>query len=143
MEKCGLRLKEELDYDVVNTDFDHRYRDFWQTYHRMTERKGVTAQMAKIEMRRRLTLIGSMLLYKDQVDGMICGTWGTTTMHLHYIDQVIGRRAGTSCVTFVSPPAGLGTATPTFMLANCGRDFEMGSSSEMSPSSTSVSSRAG
>jgi malate dehydrogenase (oxaloacetate-decarboxylating)(NADP+) len=98
IEKFGLRLKEEVDYDIVNTEWDERYRDFWQTYHRMTERKGVTAQMAKIEMRRRLTLIGSMLLYKDQVDGLICGTWGTTTMHLHYIDQVIGRRPG--CKTY-------------------------------------------
>jgi malate dehydrogenase (oxaloacetate-decarboxylating)(NADP+) len=71
---------------------DHRYRDFWQTYHRMTERKGITVQMAKIEMRRRLTLIGSMLLHKGEVDGLICGTWGTTANHLHYIDQVIGRR---------------------------------------------------
>jgi len=94
IEKFGLRLKEELDYDIVNVEWDDRYRDFWQTYHRMTERKGVTAQIAKIEMRRRLTLIGSMLLYKDQVDGMICGTWGTTQMHLHYIDQVIGPRPG-------------------------------------------------
>ncbi|MES3002843.1 MAG: NADP-dependent malic enzyme [Pseudomonadota bacterium] len=94
IEKFGLRLKEELDYDIVNVEQDHRYRDFWQTYHRMTERKGVTAQMAKIEMRRRLTLIGAMLLHKDQVDGMICGTWGTTAIHLHYLDQVIGRRAG-------------------------------------------------
>jgi malate dehydrogenase (oxaloacetate-decarboxylating)(NADP+) len=94
VEKFGLRLKEELDYDIVNVEQDHRYRDFWQTYHRMTERKGVTAQMAKIEMRRRLTLIGSMLLYKDDVDGMICGTWGTTDIHLRYVDQVIGRRAG-------------------------------------------------
>jgi malate dehydrogenase (oxaloacetate-decarboxylating)(NADP+) len=94
VEKFGLRLKEELDYDVVNVEQDHRYRDFWQTYHRMAERKGVTAQMAKIEMRRRLTLIGSMLLYKDEVDGMICGTWGTTPIHLRYIDQVIGRRPG-------------------------------------------------
>jgi malate dehydrogenase (oxaloacetate-decarboxylating)(NADP+) len=94
VEKFGLRLKEELDYDVVNVEQDHRYRDFWQTYHRMAERKGVTAQMAKIEMRRRLTLIGSMLLYKDEVDGMICGTWGTTAIHLNYVDQVIGRRAG-------------------------------------------------
>jgi malate dehydrogenase (oxaloacetate-decarboxylating)(NADP+) len=94
IEKFGLRLKEELDYDVVNVEQDHRYRDFWQTYHRMTERKGVTAQMAKIEMRRRLTLIGAMLLHKDEVDGMICGTWGTTAIHLHYLDQVIGRRAG-------------------------------------------------
>jgi malate dehydrogenase (oxaloacetate-decarboxylating)(NADP+) len=98
VEKFGLRLKEGVDYDIVNTEWDERYRDFWQTYHRMTERKGVTAQMAKIEMRRRLTLIGSMLLYKDQVDGMICGTWGTTNIHLHYIDQVIGRRPG--CNTY-------------------------------------------
>jgi malate dehydrogenase (oxaloacetate-decarboxylating)(NADP+) len=94
IEKFGLRLKEGVDYDVVNVEQDDRYRDFWQTYHRMTARKGVTEQMAKIEMRRRLTLIGSMLLYKDQVEGMICGTWGTTPMHLQYVDQVIGRRPG-------------------------------------------------
>ena len=94
IEKFGLRLKEELDYDVVNVEQDHRYRDFWQTYHRMTERKGVTQQIAKIEMRRRLSLIGAMLLHKGDVDGMICGTWGTSPMHLNYIDQVIGKRTG-------------------------------------------------
>ncbi len=92
--KFGLRLKEELDYDVVNVEQDHRYRDFWQTYHRMTERKGITMQVAKIEMRRRLSLIGAMLLHKGDVDGLICGTWGTNAMHLNYIDQVIGKRAG-------------------------------------------------
>jgi malate dehydrogenase (oxaloacetate-decarboxylating)(NADP+) len=92
VEKFGLRLKEGVDYNVVNVELDHRYRDFWQTYHRMTERKGITAQVAKIEMRRRLTLIGSMLLHKGDVDGMICGTWGTTALHLQYIDQVIGKR---------------------------------------------------
>ena len=95
IEKFGLRLKEGVDYNVVNVEQDHRYRDFWQTYHRMTERKGITAQVAKIEMRRRLTLIGSMLLHKGDVDGMICGTWGTTALHLQYIDQVIGKRTVT------------------------------------------------
>ena len=94
IEKFGLRLKEELDYDIVNVEQDHRYRDFWQTYHRMTERRGVTVPIAKVEMRRRLSLIGAMLLYKGDVDGLICGTWGTTNMHLQYIDQVIGKRAG-------------------------------------------------
>jgi malate dehydrogenase (oxaloacetate-decarboxylating)(NADP+) len=94
IEKFGLRLREELDYDVVNVEQDDRYRDFWQTYHRMTERKGITEQIAKIEMRRRLSLIGAMLLHKGDVDGMICGTWGTNPMHLNYIDQVIGKRAG-------------------------------------------------
>ncbi len=96
IEKFGLRLKEELDYDVVNVENDHRYRGFWQTYHRMTERKGMTVQMAKIEMRRRLTLIAAMLLHNGDVDGMICGTWGTTALHLNYIDQVIGKRTGTA-----------------------------------------------
>jgi len=94
IEKFGLRLKEGLDYEVVNVEDDHRYRDFWQTYHRMTERKGITVQVAKIEMRRRLSLIGAMLLHKDDVDGLICGTWGTNSMHLPYIEQVIGKRAG-------------------------------------------------
>ena len=94
IEKFGLRLKEGLDYDIVNVEQDARYRDFWQTYHRMTERQGVTEQTAKIEMRRRLSLIGAMLLQKGDVDGMICGTWGNTANHLPYIDQVIGKRAG-------------------------------------------------
>jgi malate dehydrogenase (oxaloacetate-decarboxylating)(NADP+) len=94
IEKFGLRLKEELDYDIVNVEQDHRYRDFWQTYHRMTERKGITAQMAKIEMRRRLSLIGAMLVHKGDADGLICGTWGSTSLHLQYLDQVIGKRVG-------------------------------------------------
>jgi malate dehydrogenase (oxaloacetate-decarboxylating)(NADP+) len=90
--KFGLRLQEGVDYDVVNVEQDERYRDFWQTYHRMTERKGVTVQMAKIDMRRRLTLISAMMVHKGYADGMICGTWGTTAIHLHYIDQVLGKR---------------------------------------------------
>jgi malate dehydrogenase (oxaloacetate-decarboxylating)(NADP+) len=93
-EKFGLRLKEGKDYDLVNTERDHRYRDYWQTYHQMTARKGVTAQLAKIEMRRRLTLIAAMMLHKGEVDGMLCGTWGSTGLHLRYIDQVIGLREG-------------------------------------------------
>jgi len=94
IEKFGLRLRAGEDYAVVNVEMDHRYRDFWQTYHRMTERKGITAPMAKIEMRRRLSLIGAMLLHKGDVDGMICGTWGSVALHLQYLDQVVGKRAG-------------------------------------------------
>jgi malate dehydrogenase (oxaloacetate-decarboxylating)(NADP+) len=94
IEKFGLRLQEELDYDIVNVEQDSRYRDFWQTYHRMTERQGVTVQIAKIEMRRRLSLIGAMLLHKGDVDGLICGTWGTNATHLPYVEQVIGKRPG-------------------------------------------------
>jgi malate dehydrogenase (oxaloacetate-decarboxylating)(NADP+) len=94
IEKFGLRLQADRDYDVVNVEYDPRYREYWQAYHHMTERKGVTPQIAKIEMRRRLTLIAAMLLHMGEVDGLICGTWGTPAMHLHYIDQVIGLREG-------------------------------------------------
>jgi malate dehydrogenase (oxaloacetate-decarboxylating)(NADP+) len=96
IEKFGLRLKEGVDYDVVNVEQDHRYRDFWQTYHKMTARKGVTEQLAKIDMRRRLSLIGTMMLHKGEVDGLICGTWSTPLTHLNYVDQVIGNRKGVS-----------------------------------------------
>jgi malate dehydrogenase (oxaloacetate-decarboxylating)(NADP+) len=96
IEKFGLRLKEGIDYDVVNVEQDHRYRDFWQTYYKMTARKGVTEQLAKIDMRRRLSLIGTMMLHKGEVDGLICGTWSTPLTHLNYVDQVIGNRPGVS-----------------------------------------------
>jgi malate dehydrogenase (oxaloacetate-decarboxylating)(NADP+) len=96
IEKFGLRLKEGVDYDVVNVEQDHRYRDFWQTYYKMTARKGVTEQLAKIDMRRRLSLIGTMMLHKGEVDGLICGTWSTPLTHLNYVDQVIGNRKGVS-----------------------------------------------
>ncbi|MFM7532190.1 MAG: NADP-dependent malic enzyme [Rubrivivax sp.] len=94
IEQLGLRLQAGRDFEVINIDDDPRYRDYWQTYHRMTERKGVTEQFAKIEMRRRLTLVSSMLLHKGEVDGLICGTWGSTHQHLSHIDQVIGLRPG-------------------------------------------------
>jgi malate dehydrogenase (oxaloacetate-decarboxylating)(NADP+) len=94
LEKYGLRMRSGQDFDLVNPELDPRYRDFWQTYHQMTARKGVTEQYARIEMRRRHSLIGSMMIHKGEADGMICGTFGTHGLHLRYVDQVIGRRSG-------------------------------------------------
>ena len=94
IEKFGLRLRPDVDFEVINPEFDERYRDYWQTYLAMTVRKGGTQQYAKLEMRRRHTLIGAMMIHKGDADGMICGTYGTTQIHLHYIDQVLGKRDG-------------------------------------------------
>ncbi|HZA95589.1 MAG TPA: NADP-dependent malic enzyme [Burkholderiaceae bacterium] len=94
LERFGLRMRPDVDFDLINPEFDNRYRDYWETYHRLAARKGVTQQYAKIEMRRRLTLIGAMMIYKGEADGMLCGTFGTHGPHLNYIDQVIGRRSG-------------------------------------------------
>ncbi|MFT4069487.1 NADP-dependent malic enzyme [Paraburkholderia sp.] len=92
--RYGLRLVAGQDYTVVNTDHDERYRDFWKEYAKMMSRKGITEQMAKLEMRRRTTLIGAMMVKKGEADGMICGTVSTTHRHLHFIDQVIGKKEG-------------------------------------------------
>ncbi|MEK9775662.1 MAG: NADP-dependent malic enzyme [Quisquiliibacterium sp.] len=92
----GLRIKAGVDFELINPEWDERYRDYWQEYHALSDRKGVTEQIAKIEMRRRLSLIGAMMVRKGDADGMICGTFGNFAAHLHYIDQVIGRRPGAS-----------------------------------------------
>jgi malate dehydrogenase (oxaloacetate-decarboxylating)(NADP+) len=94
IERFGLRLRPGVDFEVVNPESDPRYREYWETYHRMTERKGVTQQYAKLEMRRRHTLIGSMMIHRGEADGMICGTFGSHSLHLHYVDQVLGHRPG-------------------------------------------------
>ncbi|MGB9992853.1 NADP-dependent malic enzyme [Pseudoduganella rhizocola] len=94
IQKFGLRLKQGVDFDVINPDYDDRYRDYWTAYYELTKRKGVTVEYAKLEMRRRHSLIGAMMIKKGDADGMICGTFGTTELHLKYIDQVLGKRAG-------------------------------------------------
>ena len=94
IERFGLRIKPGIDFDLINPEWDERYRTYWQEYLGLTERKGVSQEYAKIEMRRRLTLIAAMCVRRGEADGMICGTFGTHQTHLHYIDQVIGRRQG-------------------------------------------------
>ncbi|MFM1835181.1 MAG: hypothetical protein RJB52_1390, partial [Pseudomonadota bacterium] len=96
IEKYGLRMKPGVDIEIVNPESDSRFRDFWQTYLQLTERKGVTESFAKLEMRRRNTLIGSILLKKGHADGMICGTISNVGTHLKYIDEVIGHELGAS-----------------------------------------------
>jgi len=94
LERFGLRIKPGADFDLVNPEKDPRYREYWEEYHRLTERRGVSQHYAQIEMRRRLTLIGAMMMHRGAADGMLCGTFGTHALHLHYVDQVIGLRPG-------------------------------------------------
>jgi len=94
IEKFGLRMRPDIDFETINPEYDERYREYWQEYLAMTRRKGGTEQWAKLEMRRRHTLIGAMMIHRGNADGMICGTFGTVPLHLHYIDQVLGKREG-------------------------------------------------
>jgi malate dehydrogenase (oxaloacetate-decarboxylating)(NADP+) len=96
IKRFGLRLRIGEHFTVVNPEKDERHREFWMEYHSLMMRRGITAQYAKLEMRRRTTLIAAMLLRKGAADGMICGTISTTARHLQYIDRVIGKRPGAS-----------------------------------------------
>ena len=94
IERLGLRVRPGADFDLINPDQDDRYREYWSEYLRLTSRKGVSEAYAKLEMRRRPTLIGAMLVRLGAADGMICGTGGPFSEHLRYIDQVIGKKPG-------------------------------------------------
>jgi malate dehydrogenase (oxaloacetate-decarboxylating)(NADP+) len=94
IERAGLRIRPNTDFEVINPDQDDRFRDYWTNYYELTQRKGVSQSYAQIEMRRRQTLIGAMMIHRGDADGMVCGTFGTYGLHLHYVDQVLGRRTG-------------------------------------------------
>ncbi|HUP98238.1 MAG TPA: NADP-dependent malic enzyme [Usitatibacter sp.] len=94
IERFGLRIQAGRDFELVNPENDDRYREYWKEYHKLTGRRGVSIHYAKLEMRRRLSLIGAMMIHKGEADGMICGTIGTHAGHLQFVDQVIGKRPG-------------------------------------------------
>src|SRR5690606_4608649 len=74
IKKYGLRLRLGQDVEVTNPEFDERFHQYWTTYWDLMCRRGITKEMARVEMRRRLTLIGAMMVHLGDADGMICGT---------------------------------------------------------------------
>ena len=94
LERLGLRVRPGKEIELVNPEFDPRYRDYWSSYQQLAERKGVTPEYARIEMRRNQTLIATMMVHKSEADAAICGTLGMFAEHMRYIDQVIGLRPG-------------------------------------------------
>jgi malate dehydrogenase (oxaloacetate-decarboxylating)(NADP+) len=92
IEAAGLRIRESLDFEVLDPDNNPRYDDFWQEYHRLMERKGVSLDYAKREVRRRHTLCGSLAVKLGMADGLICGTFGRHQLHRYYVKHVIGTR---------------------------------------------------
>ncbi|TAL81909.1 MAG: NADP-dependent malic enzyme [Candidimonas sp.] len=94
IEKFGLRIQLGVDVEVTDPEYDERFHRYWTTYWEMMCRRGISKEMARVEMRRRLTLIGAMMVYLGDADGLICGTVGTYANHLQFIDQVIGQTPG-------------------------------------------------
>ncbi|MDE2439996.1 MAG: NADP-dependent malic enzyme, partial [Betaproteobacteria bacterium] len=97
IEAAGLRIREGDDFEVIHSDncafFDEHYEEFCTTYHRLMERKGVSPEFARREVRRRNTLYGALMVRLGYADGLICGTFGRHETHREYVQNVIGTRA--------------------------------------------------
>ncbi|MGJ8616173.1 MAG: NADP-dependent malic enzyme [Sulfitobacter sp.] len=91
IEKAGLTLKLGENIDLVNPENDPRYRDYWETYHTLMARRGVSPDIARAVMRTNTTAIGAVMVHRGEADSLICGTFGETRWHLNYIQQVLGR----------------------------------------------------
>ncbi|WP_298261032.1 NADP-dependent malic enzyme [uncultured Litoreibacter sp.] len=89
-ERAGLSIKPGRDFELVNPNDDPRYRDYWQTYHRIMARRGVTPDLARAIMRTNTTAIGAVMVHRGDADSLICGTFGQFLWHLNYVSQVLG-----------------------------------------------------
>ena len=94
MEKFGLRIRPGKDFEIVNPNSDPRFRDYWQEYYTLVQRKGISVEYAKREVTRRTTLIGALMVRRGDADAMLCGTLAQFSLHVEYIASVIGLRKG-------------------------------------------------
>lgn len=94
IERLGLRMEAGKDFEIVDPEDDPRYRDYWQTYHKLMERRGVTEADAKTVIRTNTTVIGALLVHKNEADSMICGTSGHYKSHLKHVTDIIGLKPG-------------------------------------------------
>jgi len=88
-ERAGLKIRPNVDFELVNPESDPRYRDYWETFHTLMERNGVTPDLAKAIMRTNTTAIAAVMVHRGDADSMICGTFGQYLWHLNYVCQVL------------------------------------------------------
>ncbi|MEO9651114.1 MAG: NADP-dependent malic enzyme [Roseobacter sp.] len=93
IEKAGLTIKLGDDVDFVNPENDPRYRDYWETFHELRARQGVTPDLSRAIMRTNTTAIGAVMVHRQEADCLICGTFGAFSWHMNYIEQVLGRES--------------------------------------------------
>ncbi len=90
LERAGLSIKPGRDFELVNPQDDPRYRDYWQSYHALVERRGVTPDLARAILRTNTTAIGAIMVHRGDADSLICGTFGQYLWHLNYVTQILG-----------------------------------------------------
>ena len=89
IERLGLPISMNDQFEIVNPENDPRYRDYWTTYHELLQRKGVTPELSRAIMRTNSTAIGAVMVHRGEADSLICGTFGQYLWHLRYVQQVL------------------------------------------------------
>ena len=89
IEKYGLPLRLGRDFELVNPEKDERFRDYWGTYHKIMQRRGVTPALARSVLRTNTTAIASVMVNRGEADSLICGSYGQYLWHLKYIKQIL------------------------------------------------------
>ena len=102
IERAGLRIRPGDDFELVNPDSDPRFREYWQTFHQITERRGVTPDSAKAIVRTRNAVIAAIMVYRNEADALICGVVGRYNKKLQYITEVLGTRPNCSTLGALS-----------------------------------------
>ncbi|WP_042250388.1 NADP-dependent malic enzyme [Paracoccus sp. PAMC 22219] len=90
-ERAGLPIRPDVDFEIVNPENDPRYRDYWETYHGIMARRGVSPDIARAIMRTNTTAIGAVMVHRAEADSLICGTFGQYSWHLQYVRQILAR----------------------------------------------------
>lgn len=101
--RLGLRLNPGRDFDLIDPHYDPRYREYWETYHGIMERRGVTPDHAKTILRTTPTVIGALMVYKDAADALLCGVEGQYHTHLKHVRDIIGLKPGVETPAALSP----------------------------------------
>ncbi|MEO8531346.1 MAG: phosphate acyltransferase, partial [Deltaproteobacteria bacterium] len=88
-ERADLQIRPGRDFEIVNPENDPRYRDYWNSYHQVMQRRGVTPDLARAIMRTNTTAIGAVMVHRGEADSVICGTFGQYLWHLNYVTQLL------------------------------------------------------
>jgi malate dehydrogenase (oxaloacetate-decarboxylating)(NADP+) len=92
--KAGLRIQIGRDVDCVDPEDDPRFRQYWELYHKLMGRHGVTPEAAKAAVRRSSTTIAALAVKLGHADAMLCGMVGRFDTHLQHVRDIVGLKAG-------------------------------------------------
>jgi malate dehydrogenase (oxaloacetate-decarboxylating)(NADP+) len=102
LQHLGLRMRPDSDFELIDPQKDHRFNAYWQAYHRLMERRGVSPDLAKIVVRTHTSVIAAMMVEMGDADAMLCGPVGRYNRHLEHISQIIGKAPDSDVIAAVN-----------------------------------------